>query len=303
MINALSVDLEDWYQGLTSTNPNARAWPTFESRVVENTGRLLDILAEHRVLATFFVLGYVAHDFPELVARIRSEGHEIAAHGYYHRRIYELTRDEFGSEIDRTIAAIEPIISEPIVGHRAPYASITEGCLWALELLEERGFLYDSSIFPTKNMLYGFPTAPRFPYCPIPGKPFVEFPLSTVRLAGLKIPIAGGFYLRTLPYWFIKWAIKRIHREGHPAVIYIHPWEFDLDQPRPRVTPRERVTHYHGRATLRHKLHRLLQDFRFAPLKDLLGMVEAELEMHESIVVMKGERENGRTRWMSQLPQ
>lgn len=271
MINGLSVDLEDWYQGLTSTNPTPGAWPTFESRVVENTNRLLDILAEHEVKVTFFVLGCVANDFPELIAQIQREGHEIGVHGYYHRRIYQLTPDEFAAEIDRTIAAIEPIIDEPIIGHRAPYASIMKGSLWALDVLEEKGFQYDSSIFPTKNMLYGWPSAPRFPYCPLVGKSLIEFPLSTVRIMGVNIPIAGGFYLRTLPYWFIKWGINRIHREGQPAIIYVHPWEFDSSQPRPRVTPRERITHYHGRAGLEGKLHRLLQDFRFAPLRELLG--------------------------------
>jgi len=273
MIDGLSVDLEDWYQGLTSTNRRPGAWPTFESRVVENTNRLLDILAEYKVKATFFVLGYVANAFPKLVSQIRQEGHEIGVHGYYHRRIYQLTPDEFAAEIDRAIAAIEPIIDEPIIGHRAPYASITEGSLWALDVLGEKGFQYDSSVFPTKNMLYGFPSAPRFPYHPIAGKSFIEFPLSTVRIMGVNIPIAGGFYLRALPYWFIKWGINRIHREEQPAIIYLHPWELDLNQPKPRVTPRERITHYHGRASLEGKLHRLLQDFHFAPLKDLLAIV------------------------------
>jgi len=275
MMNGLSIDLEDWYQGLTSTNPTLAAWPTFESRVVENTNRLLDILAEHEVKATFFILGSVASDFPGLIAQIQREEHEIGVHGYYHRRIYQLKPDEFAEEIDRTMAAIEPIIDGPIIGHRAPYASITNESLWALDLLMEKGFRYDSSVFPTKNMLYGWPSAPRFPYRPLVGKPFVEFPLSTVRIMGVNIPIAGGFYLRTLPYWFIRWGINRVHREGQPAIIYLHPWELDLDQPRPRVTPRERITHYHGRASLEGKLDRLLRDFRFAPLKELLGMAGA----------------------------
>lgn len=274
MINGLSVDLEDWYQGLTSTNPKLDAWPTFESRVVDNTIRLLDILAEHNVKATFFVLGSVAHDFPELIAEIQREGHEIGVHGYYHRMIHQQTRDEFAAEIDRTIATIAPIIDEPVIGHRAPYASINTESLWALGLLKERGFQYDSSVFPTKNMLYGSYSAPRFPYYPIASDSFVEFPLSTVSIVGLKIPIAGGFYLRTLPYWFIRWGIKRIHAEGQPAIMYMHPWELDLNQPRIGVTPRERITHYHGRASLEGKLHRLLQEFHFAPLKELLGMVK-----------------------------
>ncbi len=273
MINGLSIDLEDWYQGLTSTGRRPEKWPSFESRVVENTRRLLEILAEHKAKGTFFVLGAVADDFPELIAQIQEAGHEIGVHGYYHRGISQLTRDEFATEIDRTVTALKRIIDEPVIGFRAPYASINGESLWALNVLKERGFQYDSSIFPTKNMLYGLYSAPRFPYSPITGDSFVEFPLSTVSIMGVKIPIAGGFYLRTLPYWFIRWGMKRIHGEGQPAIMYVHPWELDLDQPRIRVTPRERITHYHGRASLERKLHRLLQEFQFAPLKDLLGIV------------------------------
>ncbi len=276
IINGLSVDLEDWYQGLTSTSRIPEAWPTFESRVVENTNHLLDILAEHEVRATFFVLGRVASDFPGLIAQIQEGGHELGVHGYYHRAVSQLTRDEFAAEIDRAITALEPIIDEPVIGYRAPMVSINKDCLWALEVLRDRGFEYDSSIFPTKNMLYGQYDAPRFPYHPIAGDSILELPLSTVSIMGLKIPIAGGFYLRTLPYWFIRWGIKRIHSEGQPAIMYMHPWEFDLKQPRIRVTPRERITHYHGRHSLEGKLHLLLQEFHFAPLKELLGIVKED---------------------------
>lgn len=269
-LNAFTVDLEDWFQGLTSTNPRVEQWPTFESRVIPATLHLLEILRAYRIQATFFVLGFVAECHPTLVEAIQADGHEIALHGYWHRYVSRLTPAEFSQELERSIEAIRSITGQMPIGHRAPYFSVNRTTRWAFDTLQRHGFLYDSSIFPIRNGYYGDASAPRFPYLAA-GSGLVEFPLSTVRLGGVNWPVAGGFYIRVWPYAFIRWAIRQLNRQGQPAILYIHPWELDLDQPHHRVTPRERITHYAGRRSLEAKLHRLFGEFRFGPLHTLLG--------------------------------
>jgi polysaccharide deacetylase family protein (PEP-CTERM system associated) len=268
-VNAFTVDLEDWFQGLTSTNPHVDRWSSLESRVVLATGMLLDILRIYRIQATFFVLGYVADRYPALIERIHSDGHEIGVHGYFHRFIWQLTADEFAAELERSIVAVERITGETPLGHRAPYFSINASTPWVFDVLQAHNIRYDSSVFPTRNMLYGIPDAPRFPHRPNGGA-LVEFPLATVRLGGLNWPIAGGFYLRALPYALIRRGISRLNRQGQPAVMYMHPWELDLGQQYDRVTFRERITHYYGRRGLKAKLQRLFTDFRFSSLRTVL---------------------------------
>lgn len=270
-VNAFSVDLEHWFQGLTSTNPLVEKWPSFESRLVPATRSLLDILRAYKVQATFFVVGYVADRYPDLVEHIRADGHEIGVHGYFHRFVSRLTPDEFARELERSIYAVERITGETPLGHRAPYFSINAGMPWVFDLLQAQGLRYDSSFFPTRNMLYGFSEAPRFPHR-LDGHSLMEFPLSTIRLGGINWPIAGGFYLRTLPYAFIRWGISRLNDQGQPAIMYIHPWELDLGQHYNRVTLRERITHYHGRRRLEEKLRRLFTDFRFCSLRTILEL-------------------------------
>jgi polysaccharide deacetylase family protein (PEP-CTERM system associated) len=273
-VNAFTVDLEDWFQGLTSTNPQVDKWPSFESRVVPATQVLLELLRSYQVQATFFVLGYVADQFPGLIEHIRSEGHEIGIHGYYHRFVSRSTPDEFARDLERSIAAVEGVTGEMPLGYRAPYFSINGGTPWVFDILQAQGLRYDSSLFPTRNMLYGFPGAPRFPHrLPLNGHSLVEFPLSTVRVGGVNWPIAGGFYLRTLPYAFVRWGISRLNHQGQPAIMYMHPWELDLGQHYNQVTLRERITHYHGRRQLEGKLHRLFRDFRFCSLCALLTVL------------------------------
>ncbi len=267
--NAFTVDLEDWFQGLTSTNPLVERWPEMESRVVPATDFLLGILRQHQVTATFFVLGYVADHYPALIEKIAAAGHEIGIHGYYHRFVHKLSPDEFKEEIERSIQAVYAITGEMPLGHRAPYFSVNARTPWALDVLQEKGLSYDSSYFPVRNMLYGFPEAPRFPYR-MNGRNFVEFPLSTLRIGSINLPMSGGFYMRTLPYFFLHWAIARLNRAGHPAILYHHPWEMDTGQPMRAATPRERLTHYHGRRSLPGKLHRLFDAFRFVPLRQLM---------------------------------
>lgn len=281
LTNAFTVDLEDWYHGLTSTNSRPDRWSQLESRVTQNTQRLLELLAEYDIKATFFVLGEVAARYPALIRQIEADGHEIGVHGYAHRMVHRLTPTEFGSELDQTLALLRPLVGDEIIGHRAPYFSINGDSLWAIDILCERGFKYDSSFFPTRNMLYGYPKAPRFPHR-LPTsratgfnvlQDLTEFPLSTVRFLGVTWPVAGGFYMRALPYFVVRRAITHLNRQGQPAIIYMHPWELDTNQPMRAATLRERITHYHGRNRLESKLRQLFQDFCFGRLRDLLGSI------------------------------
>lgn len=270
MVNALTIDLEDWYQGLTSTSRRIDQWPRFENRVVENTELILEILGQASVKATFFVLGYVADQFPNLIQRVADDGHEIALHGYHHQHVHRLTLDQFCRDVALGMEAVQQASGRKVIGFRAPMFSINGSTNWALQELCAMGFRYDSSVFPIRNFYYGNPNAPRHPYRPLEGRAFMEFPLATVRIIGINWPVGGGFYVRTLPYQLIRAGIRHLNQEGQPAVMYVHPWELDLEQRYYQVTFRERITHYHGRTSLQNKLCRLIQDFDFAPLDKLL---------------------------------
>jgi len=287
MLNAFTVDLEDWFQGLTSTNRHPEKWAAYEARLEGNTERLLALLERYGVRATFFVLGHVADQYPELIRRIDAAGHEIGVHGYWHNMVHRLTPERFSLELERAMETLEPLVSQPIVGHRAPYFSINKDTLWALDVLSDKGFAYDSSFFPTRNMLYGYPEAPRFP-CrlaavgaaqvtqdSVGGSRLVEFPVSTARWLGINWPIGGGFYVRVLPYAIIRAGIRQLNRQGQPAIMYMHPWELDVGQRFSKVTLRERVTHYYGRRGLMKKLDRMFQEFAFVPLGRLLEAIPA----------------------------
>ncbi len=271
--NAFTVDLEEWFQGLTSTNRRPELWDALESRVVYATRLLLDLLRQYKVRATFFTLGHVADRQPALMEEICAAGHEIGIHGYYHRFVHHLTPTEFDTEVQRSLDAVLRFGVE-VTGHRAPYFSVNATTPWAFDVLAKHGLRYDSSVFPTRNMLYGFPGAPRLPYRVADGALW-ELPASTVPWAGQTWPVAGGFYVRALPYVVTRRALRRLQRAGEPAVLYIHPWELDLGQRYNRVTARERVTHYHGRRGLAAKLHRLFSDFRFGAMHELVAHLNA----------------------------
>lgn len=273
-VNTLTVDLEEWFQGLTSTNRQPARWPELESRVVGATQRLLRLLAEHGVRATFFVLGHVADHHPALIEEVAAAGHELGIHGYAHRFVSRMTRAEFDDEVTRSIEALTLITDEMPAGHRAPYFSINASTPWAFECLAAQGLRYDASVFPTRSLLYGYPDAPRLPY-QIPGHALWEVPASTLRIGGRNWPVAGGFYFRALPYAVTRWALRRLQQAGEPAVMYLHPWELDTGQRYAAVTMRERVTHYAGRRGLANKLHRLFRDFNFAPMGDLVASLDA----------------------------
>ncbi|HSE83125.1 MAG TPA: DUF3473 domain-containing protein, partial [Thermodesulfobacteriota bacterium] len=227
----MTVDVEDWYHSIESIPPHD--WDNYESRVEPSTYKILEIFEQFGVRATFFILGHVAEKHPVLIKEIQSMGHEIATHGYFHRLVYRQTPQEFRKDLRRSIEVIEDITHEKILGYRAPYWTITKESYWALDILQEEGIKYDSSIYPVKTYLYGIPGAPVYPYVVKEhnGNRLIEFPPSTVNICGLRVPIAGGFYMRALPSWLVRWGIKKINNEGQSAIIYIHPPELDSLKP------------------------------------------------------------------------
>ena len=269
--NALTVDFEDWYQGLEIPHTD---WTGLEDRIGHAARRLLDLLAEKRVRATFFILGSLAEKHPRLVGEIAAAGHEVGTHGWSHTMIYRMTPEAFSAELRRSIVLLEQLSGQRIVGHRAPFFSITRRSLWALEILGQCGIRYDSSIFPVLNDRYGIEDSPRWPY-PIgdgPAGALTEFPITTWRILGRNVPVAGGAYFRILPYLFTRTAFRAINRAGHPAVFYVHPWELDPDHPRIPLPRRIAVTHYANLRATEPRMRRLLSDFTFAPMKEVLGV-------------------------------
>ena len=274
MRNALTIDVEDYYQvSAFESVVRFEDWDRYESRVEKNTYGLLDLLDECGTKATFFMLGWIAERYPRLVQAINNRGHEIASHGYAHRRIYTQTPEEFRQETRRSKYIIEDLIGQAVLGYRAASYSITAQSLWSLAILQEEGFAYDSSIFPIRHDLYGIPGYRRFHHV-LNGHgdgSLIEFPLSTVRLGGITIPIAGGGYFRFFPYAFTRWGIRRLNaNEEQPAVVYLHPWEIDPEQPRIQAGRLSRSRHYLNLHRTAARLRRLMQDFRFGTMVDVL---------------------------------
>lgn len=276
MRNALSIDVEEHFQVHGFETVVSRAdWERHPSRVVPNTRRVLGLLRERGVRATFFVLGWVADRHPQLVREIAEEGHEVACHGYWHELIYRQTPDTFAVDLRRAIEAIGHALGSekrrPLCGYRAPAFSITRESLWALDLLRDHGFRYDSSIFPLAfHDRYGIRGAERFASRLDNG--LWEFPVSTVSIARRNWPVAGGGYFRLLPLWVTRRAIRRIHAEGHPAVIYLHPWEFDPEQPRIQDAPRlSRFRHYVNLRRTENRLRALIEEFEFGPIAEVFA--------------------------------
>jgi polysaccharide deacetylase family protein (PEP-CTERM system associated) len=276
-VNGFSVDVEDWYQvaDFDAVVPRAE-WNQYESRLAHNTDRVLALLDEAGVKGTFFVLAWNAERHPEVVRRIAAAGHEVASHGYGHRLIYEQSPEEFRADVVRAKTILEDLTGTPVLGYRAPSFSITGRSLWALDVLLDGGYRYDSSVFPVRDALYGLPGARRHPFVirERDGRRLVEFPITTTPAFGRNLPLGGGGYLRLLPYGYMRWGMRRVNRrEGAAAVVYVHPWELDPDQPRLRTAGRRGFsTHYVGLRRTEAKLRRLLRDFRFAPLREVLGL-------------------------------
>lgn len=271
--NILTIDVEDYFQVSAFDHIIGRSeWDRFESRVTANTEIILELMAAKSVTATFFILGWVAERFPDLVARIHSQGHEVACHGYSHKLIYQQTRQEFAEETRRAKSALEDIIGRPVVSYRAASYSVTRKSQWALQILAETGFLYDSSIFPIVHDRYGVPSAPRHPFqLKLEDKKgLFEFPISTVRILGINFPVGGGGYFRLLPYVVTKKAICRLNsRDELPLIFYLHPWEFDPRQPRLRVGGSTRFRHYLNLKHTSDRFQCLLQDFEFSSIAEI----------------------------------
>jgi polysaccharide deacetylase family protein (PEP-CTERM system associated) len=268
--NALTIDFEDWYQGLEIPYDQ---WDQYEDRIVAVGRRLLELLDETKTRATFFVLGYVAEQHPEIVREIAAAGHEIGTHGYSHTLIYQQTPELFRQELSRAVHGLEDLSGKKVLGHRAPFFSITQKSLWALEILSELGIRYDSSIFPVVNYRYGIADAPRWPYEIAVGEnTLTEFPISTWQMWGRNVPIAGGAYFRIYPYALTRRALQSINRQGRPVTFYLHPWEIDPHHPRIPLPRRIALTHYFNLGATEGRLRRLLRDFKFAPMKEVLNV-------------------------------
>jgi len=276
--NAMSCDLEDYFQVQNFDGIVAREdWPTIPSRLGASTDRVLALLDEARVRATFFVLGWNAEHDPGLVRSVAEAGHEIASHGYAHRMITEQGPEEFREDVRRAKALLEDIVGQAVWGYRAPTFSITERSRWAVDVLAEEGYRYDSSIFPVRHDRYGIPTAPRFLHAlaASDGHRLIEFPPTTVRVLGCNLPVAGGGYLRLLPVRLVSAALRRVRREGHPLIVYFHPWELDPEQPRLPVRGLRRFRHYVNLGRTAGKLRHLLRQFPFTTARAVVEEWEA----------------------------
>lgn len=264
--NFFCVDLEEWYNAnLAQCDSNEK----YQPRIEENVHALLDLFDRHGVKATFFVLSSVAENFPDLIRAIEERGHEIASHGYAHQLVYTQSQDEFREDVRRGKRILDEICRKPVIGYRAPSWSITEKSLWALKILKEEGFCYDSSIFPFKNFLYGIANAPSLPYRTTryhEETDLLEIPPSTLRIGHMNFPFSGGFYFRVLPYWVVRYCILRLNKGGHPAVMYIHPWEIDPGTPRLKLSFRDSLIQYYGISGCRKKLEKLFREFSFTNL-------------------------------------
>ena len=275
MKNAFTVDVEDYFQveGFARV-VDRNSWDGFRTRVGGSTATILEMLARRNIRATFFVLGWVARKHPEIVREIAAAGHEVASHGMSHRLIYTQTPEEFQRETRDAKALLEDLSQKSVVGYRAATYSITRRSLWALDILCEEGFLYDSSIFPMRHDRYGIPDAESKPHVlTTPGRGrLVEFPISVLRYAGAKIPVGGGGYFRLFPYRFTRWALRRLNRQHQEFVFYVHPWEVDPDQPRIKAASAlSRFRHYLNLGRCARRLGWLLDDFEFDTMSAVLA--------------------------------
>jgi polysaccharide deacetylase family protein (PEP-CTERM system associated) len=274
ILNAFTIDVEDYFQvaALAPAIPR-ESWPTREYRVEKNTERLLALLARRGIRGTFFVLGWVAERSPELIRRIAAAGHEIACHGFSHELVYRQSQSVFREETTRSKKYLEDLLGMAVTGYRAASFSITRDSLWALDVLIDLGFQYDSSVFPIRHDRYGIPGA-----APEPGvllapskRALVEFPMSAASFMGVQVPVSGGGYFRILPYWVTRTGLRQINEtHGRPFTFYLHPWEVDPGQPRVQVGWFSRFRHYTNLDRCEVRLERLLAEFAFASMREVL---------------------------------
>lgn len=270
-VNALSVDVEDYFQVSAFENSIRRQdWHQLEHRIGENMERVLRLFAESELNATFFMLGWIAERYPDIVRQIVGQGHELACHGYEHQRVTELSRSEFEQDVTKSKSVLEDISGVTVRGYRAPSYSIGESNVWALEVLANAGFEYSSSIYPIRHDLYGFPGAPRFPFRD-ERTGLIEVPITTIKFLNRAIPAGGGGFFRFYPYVFSRWIIRRVNvLEHQPVVFYFHPWELDPGQPRQDgISLKSRFRHYLNLDKTEPRLRRLVNDFRWGKMYDV----------------------------------
>ncbi|WP_374593232.1 XrtA system polysaccharide deacetylase [Aquabacterium sp.] len=276
IVNALSVDVEDYFQ-VSAMAPRIRRedWDHIPCRIERNVDLLLGLFDEHGAKATFFTLGWIAQRYPMLVRRIVDAGHELASHGDSHLRASEQSPQDFLADIVRAKALLQDIAGVPVQGYRAPSFSIGDGNLWAFDCLEQAGYRYSSSVYPVQHDHYGMPDAPRFPYQP--AQSLTEIPVTTARALGRNLPAGGGGYFRLLPYAVSRWAIRRVNQQDRqPAIFYTHPWEFDPEQPRVAdIDWKTRFRHYVNLHRTESRLRRLVQDFKWDRVDRVFGFEAA----------------------------
>lgn len=289
--NAFTVDVEDYFQVSALDNAvSCDQWPDQDSRVVASTRKLLELLDRHQTRGTFFILGWTAERYPDLVREIHQAGHEIGSHSYWHRLVYELTPDEFRDDLRRSRDVLQDIIGEPVTAYRAPSFSIVKKSIWAKEILVEEGFQTDSSIVPVLHDRYGFPESQRaIHWVKTAAGPLLEFPPSICQLLGLKWPVGGGGYFRLYPYWlselFLRWARRATDQ---PFMFYTHPWEVDPEQP--VIDTGSRFSNFRHHVNLKStlkKLDKLLSRFDFAPMRDVLQRYRQEDGAGESLAEIR----------------
>jgi len=270
----MTIDVEDYFHvAAFAENIGREKWGEMQCRVEANTQKIINLFDQHDIKATFFILGWVAERYPDIVRLIHDGGHEVACHGFSHQLIYKQDRQVFRDETKRAKHFLEDIINSEVIGYRAASYSITKKSLWALDVLTDLGFEYDSSIVPVYHDLYGIPGSPRAPHIikATNGKNILEFPPSTLALPGMNLLIAGGGYFRLYPYWFSRAALKWVNMHDKlPCNFYLHPWEVDPDQPRIQSKWFSRFRHYNNLSKCYSRLDKLLHDFEFTTAREVL---------------------------------
>ena len=269
MLNALSIDLEDWFCAC-NVGIGVDDWDKCESRVVANTRRILDLLDRCNTRATFFVLGWIAERVPDLIREVEEHGHEIATHGYSHTPLTKMTPETFEADLRRALDVTQACATRRILGFRAPSFTITQKTLWAVDILVRNGVKYDSSIFPIRHHPdYGLPDARLTIH---KRGELIEVPMSVAEILGQRVPCSGGGYFRLTPYVATRFLMRMCNRQGRPVIFYLHPWEVDADQPRVKMTLAKTFRHYNNLDKTLDRMERLLRDFKFTPIREVLGL-------------------------------
>ncbi len=272
-VHHFTVDVEEYFQ-VSALAPHVprRSWEQIPSRLERGMTRLIDICAQGNVLGTFFTLGWIARYHPAIIRRLSEAGHEIASHGWGHERVSTLTPQQFRTSVRDSKRELEDLTGRPVIGYRAPSFSIVRGGEWALDILVEEGYRYDSSLFPVRRRGYGFLNGARDPHCIATASgPLEEFPPATLKVGSMVLPAGGGAYLRLFPYSLVRSAVRAASKRGQPATLYVHPWELDPEQPRLRVPLHTRIRHYGGLTRTTPRLTRLMSEFQFQTIASTLG--------------------------------